>query len=108
MIAALALLLVLTVAAAEPTGTLTLACQGTKTDKDPNTSLYDKPQPISAGLVIDFTNAIIKGFPFNAEIKITEVTEVAVHFAAYEKIANNTHQIDGGIDRVTADVVRIR
>src|SRR5262249_39690083 len=71
----------------------------------PNTTSYDKPQPISVGLVIDFTNGTLKGFPFTAEIKITEVTQVAVHFAASDKVANNTYQIDVGIDRVTVAVL---
>jgi hypothetical protein len=50
-----------TAQAAEPTGTLTLACQGTATDK---TDLREaaKPEPVSMGLIIDFTTKTGCGF----------------------------------------------
>jgi hypothetical protein len=47
--------------AAEPTGTLTLACEGTATDKtDPSSEA--KPEPVSMGLMIDFTSNTVAGF----------------------------------------------
>jgi hypothetical protein len=43
--------------AAEPTGTLTLVCEGT-------TKLGEKLDPISMGIIVDFTNNTVQGFGF--------------------------------------------
>jgi hypothetical protein len=43
-----ALLLILAIAAAEPTGTLTLACEGTITQQPEG-----KPEPISMGVIVN-------------------------------------------------------
>jgi hypothetical protein len=61
MLFALARLSTVTGQAAEPTGTLTLACQGTATDK---TDLREaaNPVPVSMGLIIDFTTNTVAGF----------------------------------------------
>jgi len=46
--------------AAELTGTLTLACEGTVTDKtDPR--VVAKPEPVSMGLMFDFTSNTVAG-----------------------------------------------
>jgi hypothetical protein len=99
--------------AAEPSGTLTLACQGMMmTAKDPTGLLtleplspLDKPQPVSLGLLVDFTNKTVKGFPFFApELKITEVNELYIAFEASWKVVDNTYRIAGKINRVTGDV----
>jgi hypothetical protein len=58
-----ALLLVLAAAsAAEPTGTLTLACEGTAADKTDLIREAARPEPVSMGLIIDFTTKTIAGF----------------------------------------------
>jgi hypothetical protein len=45
--------------AAELTGTLMLACQGTVTDKS---SADPEPAPISMGIVINFASGTVTGF----------------------------------------------
>ena len=45
--------------AAEPTGTLTLACEGTTTD---TVGPDAKPEPISMGVVVNFTTRTVQGF----------------------------------------------
>jgi hypothetical protein len=55
-----ALLLVLAAAsAAEPTGTLTLGCEGTAADKTDLIREAARPEPVSMGLIIDFTTKTI-------------------------------------------------
>jgi len=44
--------------AAEPTGTLTLACEGTARDA---TSAVKPPQPISMGIIVNFTARTVNG-----------------------------------------------
>jgi hypothetical protein len=94
--------------AAEPTGTLTLACQGTVTIKlrrvpDP----YD-PDPISMGFIVNFTNRTVKGtarwgpYLFDDEIPITDSNQDTVVFRGFSKFLNRT--INGSMDRVTGDV----
>jgi len=56
MIAALALLLVLTVAVAEPMGTLTLACEGTVTHQPEG-----KSEPISMGIIVNYEERTVGG-----------------------------------------------
>jgi hypothetical protein len=59
MIAALALLLVLTGAAGEPTGTLTLACQGT-TRLSIAGSPWSPDEPSSMSLIVNFATLTVK------------------------------------------------
>jgi hypothetical protein len=47
-----------TAQAAEPTGTLTLACQGTVT----GTGTEEKPELISMGVIVNFTTGMVQGF----------------------------------------------
>ena len=56
--------------------TLTLACKGETTTYQPGA----RPEPISLGLVIDFTKRTIKGFPLGGEIEITQITASAIYF----------------------------
>jgi hypothetical protein len=79
-------------ARAEP-ATMTLACKGATTSYQTR-----EPEPISLGLIIDFTNKTIKGFLFG-ESEITRVTDVAVYF---HKTTGTTIS-DGKIDRITGD-----
>jgi hypothetical protein len=100
------LVLAATAQAAEPTGTLTLACQGTATDK---TDLREaaKPEPVSMGLIIDFTTKTVAGFDrvlpsFSAgRVKITVVDSTSIGFSG---TAVNGAAIFGTVDRITGDV----
>ena len=102
----LALAALSTAQAAEPTGTLTLACQGTATDK---TDLREaaKPEPVSMGLIIDFTTKTIAGFDrvlpsFSAgRVKITVVDSASIVFSGN---AGSGAAIFGTVDRITGDV----
>jgi hypothetical protein len=102
---ALAGLSISTVHAAEPTGTLTLACQGTVTIKF--RASYE-PDPISMGLIVSFTNRTVKGtarwgpYLFDDEIPITNSNEDTVVFSGFSKFLGMT--IHGSMDRVTGDV----
>jgi hypothetical protein len=94
--------------AAEPTGTLTLACKGTVTIKSSSGSEYD-PDPISMGLIVNFTNRTVKGtarwgpYLFDNEIPITDANEDTVVFSGFSKFLGMT--IVGSMDRVTGDVL---
>jgi hypothetical protein len=90
-----------TAQAADPTGTLTLACEGT-------TKLGEKTDPISMGIIVDFADRTVHGFGypgfsgrFDFPVKITGMNEVTVAFHGSNQTGEN---IDGSIDRVTGDV----
>ena len=90
MIAALALLLVL--AAAEPTGTLTLACEGTvRIEEQPEA----KPEPYSMGMTIDFRT--VQGFGFEYPFKITNMNAATIIFRHSDEMSD----VLGHIDQVT-------
>jgi hypothetical protein len=91
--------------AAEPTGTLTLACEGTATDK---TDLREAatPKPVSMGLIIDFTSKTVAGFErvvptFSAAVKITVVDTTSIGFSSTDGSGN---AVFGTVDRITGDV----
>ena len=95
----------LSAAHAEPTGTLTLACQGTVTDSmrpDP------KSEPISMGIVINFDAQTVAGFDAPSEVKILAVNEVTVRFGANARSASDPQFVEwivgGTLDRTTGDV----
>jgi hypothetical protein len=86
-------------AAAEP-ATMTLACKGTVTTSA-------KPEPISMGVIVNFTNGTVQGFGFPA--KIIDVNEVTITFNDVEPAAEGFMRSAeqgtyGTIDRVTGDV----
>jgi hypothetical protein len=85
-------------ARAEP-ATLTLACKGETTAYQTPINNNTDPQPISLGLIVDWTNKTIKGFPFPGAIAIVQVTELAILFHG----TSGTGVFDGKIDRVTGD-----
>jgi hypothetical protein len=100
----LAFLGLATAQAAEPTGTLTLACEGTTTqDTEP-----DAKQPISMSLYIDFNARTVGGFGSDATfpIGITDITETIITFNGGSKAGGKVYsfQIGGTIDRVTGAV----
>jgi hypothetical protein len=81
------MLLALAAQAAEPTGTLTLACQGTVIDKTDPSSEVAKPEPVSMGLMIDFTSNTVAGFERlnpvlgGAQVKIIVVDKTTIGFS---------------------------
>jgi hypothetical protein len=94
----------LSAAHAEPTGTLTLACQGTVTDSmrpDP------KSEPIS---MASSSTSTLKPSPGSmpSEVKILAVNEVTVRFGANARSASDPQFVEwivgGTIDRLTWDV----
>ena len=89
----------MTAQAAEP-ATLTLACKGTVTTSA-------KPEPISMGIIVNFTNGSVQGFGFPA--RIIDVNEVTITFHDVEPAAEGftrsaEQRTYGTIDRVTGDV----
>jgi hypothetical protein len=96
----LAFLGLTTVQAAEPTVTLTLACQGTVTDNiEP-----DAKQPISMGIVLNFTTRTVQGFPHFGNAEITKVDDGHIVFVASYDGNNVEWGFVGTIDRVTGDL----
>jgi hypothetical protein len=93
-----------TAQAAEP-ATLTLACQGTITDV---TQTDAKPESISMGIIVNFTNRTVQGFGFpgliDYPVKITAWNDVTVAFDGSDSSLGSTSSIRGSIDRVTGDV----
>jgi len=101
--AALLVVTSMTAQAAEPE-TLTLACKGTTTlDLG-----YEgaKPEPISMGIVINFSAGTVQGFgnpgALDYPVKITGANEVTIAFYGSHDVMGSS--IRGGIDRVTGDV----
>jgi hypothetical protein len=89
--------------------TLTLACQGTVTDT--TTLLYGKPEPISVGIIINFTAKTVQGLNFMTRsiqglvgpkdfVKITSISDQTVAFLG----SSSGLSINGSIDRVTGDL----
>jgi hypothetical protein len=95
--------------AAEPTGTLTLACQGTATEiSDIDISDIDpgqrdaKPHPVSMGIIVDFKARSVTGFTYpgaDVSVTINAFDDVSILFSGSSKVGNWT--IMGFIDRVT-------
>ena len=95
-----------TAQAAEPTGTLTLACEGTRT----STLGHDaKPEPISTRVIVNFTTRTVQGFGsglLGYPVEITAVNEVIIAFGGASK-PNNVGQhsiISGAVDLVTGEL----
>jgi hypothetical protein len=90
--------------------TLTLACKGTTTV----TTMEDaKPEPISMGIIVNFTARTVQGFLspgalMDYPVKITAMNDVIVAFSGSEDYQRSRRSsvasIDGFIDRVTGDV----
>jgi len=80
--------------------TLTLACQGT-------TRLGNaKPEPISMGIIVNFTNQTVQSFGapgvLDYPVKITASNDVTIAFLGTDE--KHGSSIRGSIDRVTGDV----
>jgi len=76
---------------------LTLACQGTTTSGVENA----KPEPVSLGIIVNFTNRTVQGFGnvLDYPIKITVWNDVTVVFEG----SSPRSITSGSIDRVTGD-----
>ena len=98
--------LVITAQAAEPT-TLTLACEGMATDKTDLSREAARPEPVSMGLIIDFTTKTVAGFErvfpsFSAaRVKITVVDDTSIGFSGTD---GSGGAVFGMVDRITGDV----
>jgi hypothetical protein len=103
IIALTAMLVALATAQAADT-ILTLACRGTTTS-----GLEDaKPEPVSMGIIVNFTNRTVQGFGFpgllDYPVKITAWNDVTIAFNGSDSSLGSTSSIVGSIDRVTGDV----
>jgi hypothetical protein len=79
---ALALAVLSTAQAAEPTGTLTLACQGTETDKG---GAGTTSAQINIGVIVDFQKKAVLGLSGDSEpVPITSISETTISFATQE------------------------
>jgi hypothetical protein len=87
--------------------TLSLACKGTATIRAAPPLEY-KPQPISTGLLINFTSRTVRGterqgpYLFDDQLQITEWNEVTVIFRGFSQFLRMS--ISGSMDRMTGDV----
>ena len=96
----LAFLGLATAQVAEPTGTVALACRGTATqDTEP-----DAKQPISMGIVLNFTTRTVQGFPHIGDAEITKVDDSRIVFVASYDDNNVEWGFAGTVDRVTGDL----
>jgi hypothetical protein len=93
--------------AAEPTGTLTLACEGTTTNMNIKTGFIDKPEPVSMGIIVDFAALKVEFSDAHFPIPIEDITETTVAFYGNnlpDPLGPSLFIIDGTIDRVTGGV----
>jgi hypothetical protein len=91
--------------AVEPTGTLTLACEGTANDKTDLTEATT-PKPVSMGLIIDFKGKTIAGFErafptFSLPVEIINVDTTNIGFSSND---GSGGAVFGTVDRITGDV----
>ena len=83
---------------------LTLACQGAAASGVEEDA---KPEPVSMGIIVNFTKQTVHGFGFpgmDYPVNITGANEVTVVFAGRREDKFSTASIMGSIDRVTGDV----
>ena len=89
--------------AAEPTGTLTLACQGTVTN---NTKPDAKPEQITMGIVVNFTARTVAGFTYpgleELPVVIRDADEVHITFTGSNESGSSI--VAGDINRVTGEL----
>jgi hypothetical protein len=84
--------------------TLTLACEGTTTDKMKDA----KPAPISMGIIVNFTKNTVQGFGIpgvsDHPVKIRGMNDARIVFDGAHDDGTSAASITGSIDRVTGDV----
>ena len=90
------------IAAAEPTGMLALACQGTTTFMAP----IRRSEPVSMGIIINFADKTVQGFthPVDFPVKITGISDTMIVFSGQGPSRPNHFQINGSIDQVTGGI----
>jgi hypothetical protein len=93
--------------AAEPTGTMTLACEGKTHEITQRRD--DKTEPISMGIIVDFAARTVEGFGSDAtfRIGIEGITETTINFSGSnvgDTRRDYTYHVNGTIDRVTGAV----
>jgi hypothetical protein len=93
----LALAALSTAQAAEPTGTLTLACKGTETHKG---SAGISSDQINIGVMVDFQKKIVTGLS-DSVLTIDGLTETTISFSGGEANWN----MGGTLDRVTGSLL---
>jgi hypothetical protein len=81
---------------------LTLACQGTTSDRMKDAK-DTKPEPLSIGVIVNFTNRTVQGLllPSSESVPITDVTDLAIVFGG----PLTQGSVNGNIDRVTGELV---
>jgi hypothetical protein len=87
--------------AAESTGTLTLACEGTvtvRTSMSSKPTIDAPPEPISVGIILNLTERTVSGFGFLATID--SIGDVDIYFSGSR---GNDLSARGSINRVTGD-----
>jgi hypothetical protein len=103
MVGVLLLLLHSTTAQAQP-ATLTLACKGTTIAGYADA----KPEPISMGVILNFTARTVQGFGYpgliDIPVKITAANDVTVAFGGSQQVLTSVSSIMGSLDRVTGDM----
>ena len=81
--------------------TLALACEGTVAD----INLGAKPEPISMGIIVNFTAWTVTGFRgANFPVAITGIDEVRISFRGLNSTPAFFAAVYGSIDRVTGAV----
>jgi hypothetical protein len=87
--------------------TLTLACEGTTTDKMKDAK-DAKPAPISMGIIVNFTKNTVQGFGIpgvsDHPVKIRGMNDARIVFDGAHDDGTSAASITGSIDRVTGDV----
>jgi hypothetical protein len=81
--------------------TLTLACEGTATE-----TVHWTTGPAAMGIVVNFTNRTVQGFPTGFPVKISRWDDGIVEFSGSGDSGSFRSRILGHIDRVTGDFLR--
>ena len=88
---------------AEPAGTLTLACQGTETDKG---GAGSSSEQINIGVIVDFQKKAVLGLSRDGEpvpVPITSISETTISFDV--AVSAVGWVMTGTLDRVTGALV---
>jgi hypothetical protein len=82
--------------------TLTLACNGTFSGQE------EKPEPISMGIIVNFTARTVQGFNSpgygSYPVMINGENDVTISFYGSRQSGDVEDSVSGSIDRVTGDV----
>ena len=82
--------------------TLALVCEGTVDDKIKRDA---KPEPISMGIIVNFTSRTVTGFRgANFPVAITSMDDVRILFRGLNSTPASFAAVYGSIDRVTGAV----